>query len=151
MISFQVEHWADFERDATELWPRHWEELALDKDKFALGIDFEKFRHLESLELLHLVTARNEGKIVGYYLAIVMPHMHYKDAGKMAFTDMYFILPEFRKGSVGIKLFTEAERTLKERGVVKAYLSCKAHKDVSTIFETLGWRLSDISYTKVFV
>jgi hypothetical protein len=60
------------------------------------------------------------------------------------------MLPEARKGGGGVRLFIEAERSLREKGVVKTYLSTKVHKDNTAIFERLGWRLTDKVFTKLF-
>ncbi len=149
MLSFQVERWAEFWRDCQELLPIHWNELALDKDTIALGVDDKRFATIDEQGLLHILTVRSRGEMVGYYLAIVMPHLHYKDAGLMAFTDMYFLHPDYRKGLNGITFLKEAERTLKERGVVKMYISHKVHLDHTKLFDRLGWKMSDKAFTKL--
>jgi len=148
-LTFCIERWPEFWRDCQHILPVHWKELALNQDQIALDVDAERFKVIDDQGLLHILTARAEGRMVGYYIAIVMPHLHYKSAGNMAFTDMFFMLPAFRKGH-GLKLFTEAERTLRERGVKKAYLSCKVHADLTELFERLGWTMSDKAFVKVF-
>lgn len=148
MILFTTETFEDFWRDAQHIFPVHWKELALDQDKIELGIDADRFSTIGKQGMLHIVTARDDDFMFGYYVAIVMPHLHYKDSGVMAFTDMYYILPEYRKGGCGAKFLIEVERTLRERGVVKAYISSKLHQDHSALFEALGWRPSDISFVK---
>ena len=105
---------------------------------------------MEKSGILHIVTIRSTGRLVGYYIAFVLPHhVHYSKAGIMAFTDIYYILREFRTGGTGTKLFIEAERTLRNRGVVKAYLSCKVHDDHTALFEGLGWKKTDYAFTKM--
>jgi GNAT superfamily N-acetyltransferase len=104
---------------------------------------------MESKGQLHLLAARDEGRLVGYYLGIIVSHPHYASSGLMSFTDVYFLCPEYRRGEYGVALFAEAERTLRERGVYKAYLSCKIHKDLSPLFELLGWRKTDYTFCKV--
>lgn len=147
-IAYQLEPWAQFFADVQPIFPLHWAELALDQDKIQLGIDNERYLAMEKAGILHVLTMRSEKRLIGYYVAFILPHVHYKEAGLMAFTDIYFVLPEFRKGPTGAQLFLEAERTLKERGVKKAYLSCKVHLDHSRLFEALGWTFSDKSFTK---
>jgi GNAT superfamily N-acetyltransferase len=148
MIIFRVERWADFWRDCQELTPLHWAEAALDKDKIALSIQPENYAACDEKGILHIVTARDGAKMVGYFIANVVIHPHYKDAGLMAFTDMYFMHPDYRKGGNGAKLLIEVERTLKARGVVKAYLSTKVHEDKSELLKALGWEPADLSFTK---
>ncbi len=148
VCTFQIENWEKFFADVQPIFPLHWAELALDQDAVKLGIDNERYLQMQAAGMLHILTMRSAGELVGYYIAFVLPHTHYKDAGLMAFTDIYFVLPEFRKGPTGMALFIEAERTLKERGVKKAYLSCKVHMDHSKLFEALGWTFTDKSFTK---
>lgn len=99
--------------------------------------------------MLHVLGVWDNDRMVGYYIAFLMPHPHYASSGVMAITDVYYLLPEYRRGEWGIALFTEAERTLREKGVVKAYISCKVHQDHTKLFELLGWRKSDYSFIKL--
>lgn len=105
---------------------------------------------MDAAGILHILTMRVGANLVGYYMAFILPHPHYQDSGLMAITDAYYVLPEYLSGGRGMQLFVEAEQSLKKRGVVKAYLSCKIHKDLSELFEGLGWRLTDKSFTKYF-
>jgi GNAT superfamily N-acetyltransferase len=126
-----------------------WDDVAVDKDRFVAECDEEKYAALEQAGILHLVTARNNGELAGYFLVFVTPNAHYKGAGPMAFTDMYFLLPEYRKGNTGMKLFAFAEETWRQKGCVKAYTSHKLHRDRSTMFKLMGWKPTDMVYSKV--
>lgn len=151
MITYQLEKWAPFSKDAKPLFKKHWEEIAIDRDKIHLSLDYDKYQGMDDSGILHVLTMRNGKRLVGYYIAFILPHTHYSQAGIMAFTDIYFVSPEQRTGINGIQLFVEAEKSLRERGVTKAYLSTKVHKDNGPIFERLGWKLSDKSYTKLLI
>src|SRR5215469_14255804 len=119
-LNYRVEPWHPFYEDAAEIFPKHWAELALDKDKIPLALDTERYDAMEKAGILHTVVARTyDGAVVGYYIAFLLPHVHYKTSGLMAFTDIYYILPEFRKGIAGVNLFVEAERTMRAKGVTK--------------------------------
>lgn len=149
MVTFQQERWRDFYRDAApELFVKHWKDLALDQDKVALSVDNAKYEQMDDLGILHIVTARRGGRLIGYFLAFLMVHPHYCEAGLMAVADVYYLLPEERKGSPGVQLFAEVERSLKDRGVVKAYLSCKIHQDHTKLFTAMGWTPTDYTFTK---
>ncbi|MGA8366852.1 MAG: GNAT family N-acetyltransferase [Candidatus Acidiferrales bacterium] len=151
MIHFAVETfaqwWKDVERKTIQ---KHWEELALDK-VIPWELNLDSYEKLEMAGLLHVVTARVEGRIVGYHIAVLGPHLHYKSAGLMAFEDVYFILPEFRVGGTGTQLFIFTEESLRERGITKWFLACKVGKDHSKLFKALGFRLSDYCFTKLLV
>ena len=149
-LAYQVEPLSALERDIWPLLPLHWEELALDKSQMKMDVFVSRYKEFEQNGNLHIVTVRDQGRLVGYFILMLGEHLHYHGAGRMAYTDVYFILPEFRKGGAGVKLFAEVERTLRERGIVKAYFTCKVHQDHSSIFERLGWNWTDKVFTKVF-
>jgi len=148
--TFQEEKFAPFFADGQSLFPLHHTELALNQDKIKMDLDSERYQRLEDAGMLFVLTVRCEGKLVGYLVAFPMTHMHYKSAGMMALTDMYFILPEHRKG-IGAKLFTEFERRMKERGAVQIMTGCKRHQDHTRLLEALGWTNSDLTFLKVLI
>ena len=62
--------------------------------------DYDKYLEMDKAGITHTVTAREDGKIIGYHVSFIMPHLHYKQS-KTCFTDIYFISKEHRKGFVG--------------------------------------------------
>ncbi len=149
MITCQVEKFSAMLREAKDIFPRHWEELALNKDKIGLSLDLKRYEQAEKDGMLHVVTVRSDGRLVGYFVAALVGHLHYKDAGLMAFTDIYYVLPEFRNGS-GAKMLIFLEQSLRALGVTKMYLSCKVHQDHSELFKSLGYQPTDFIFTKYF-
>lgn len=145
-MKFQVESVKEWAADARPLYEAHWRELGLDLD-LKIDPDIEKMEIMEKLGMFTVITARYGGKLVGYLLAVVSTHLHYRTSPKMFIIDAYYILPECRKGA-GVKLFKVAEYTAKKLGAIKMYLSCKVHKDHSKLFEALGYRLSDYAFIK---
>jgi hypothetical protein len=148
MLMFQVEKWAQFVEDGKDIFPRHYEELSLEKGIVPMGLDVAKYQEIEDKGMLHVLTARLDGKLIGYYIGIVVTHPHYKDAGLMATTDMFYILPEHRNG-VGMKLLIHAANTLKARGVIKVFLGTKLKQDHTALLEALGWTATDKVFTKL--
>lgn len=149
MIKFQVEYFATFVADAKPLFPLHHNELALDQEKIKLSLDLSKYEKAEKDGILFIVTVRDGVTLVGYYTAALLPHLHYADAGIMASTDMYFLKPEYRCGNVGFRFIAFIEKALRERNVKKIYISCKAHHDLTKLFTEMGYRQSDIMFTKL--
>lgn len=133
--------------EAKEIFPQHWKELAVFQTEIKMDLDEAKYAALEQAGILLVLTARTAQRLVGYYVWFLMPHPHYADSGPMGLTDMYFVLPEYRSG-VGAKLFIQSEKTLKERGVIKAITSCKAHQDHTEFLQRLGWTLTDFTFCK---
>lgn len=147
MITYQVENWSDCVAELEPLWASHWDEVAMNKDTIPLEVSYESYLLLESQGQLHVLTARCDGKIIGYHISLVRPHLHYASS-LSAFTDVYYISPEHRKGMVGVRLFKEAESTLKARGVDKMFTGTKLSLDMSRIFEHLGWTETERLFTK---
>lgn len=148
MITYQREEWHDCLAEMEQLWPLHWEEVAADKDVIPLEPNYEMYDWIDQSGQLHVVTVRCDGKLIGYHTSIVRPHLHYKSS-LSAFTDMYFIHPDYRKGMVGVKLFKEVEKSLKQRGVQKMFTGTKLSLDMGRLFEHLGWKETERLYTKV--
>ena len=146
-MTFQVERWHPFYRDACMIFPQHWKELAVLQDKYRNSIDELRYEALEDKGVLLIVTARDGQKLAGYIISFLMPHMHYKDAGVMALTDMYYVLPEYRNGT-GAALFRFWEGELRERGIVQAMTSCKRHQDHERFLAILGFEWTDKTFVK---
>jgi len=151
LISVQTETWKAIDAEIEEVAGYHWQELALDKLLFQRDLDHERYLKMEELGMMHVVTARADGKLVGYIVCFVMPHLHYKSSGLVALADMYFILREYRKGGLGVRMFREMERGLKQRNVIRAHMSCKVHEDHTKLFEGMGWTLTDLTFSKLLV
>lgn len=145
-MQFQVEAVAQWAADAPDLYCKHWQELGLDLD-LKIDPDIEKMTILEKAGAFTVVTAREDGRLVGYLLAVVSTHLHYRSSPKMFIVDAYYILPEFRNGT-GVRMFRFAEKLAHSLGAIKIYLSCKVHKDHSKLFTALGYRLSDYAFIK---
>lgn len=149
MITFQTEEVKDWFSDAEEIFPVHWEDLALDRDRIPMCMNRDVYEMMEERSLLLTVTARDGKKLIGYYIAVLMNHPHYKHAGLMAATDMFYILRSHRSGGCGAKLLLRAEQALKQRGVVKASIGTKLHQDQDELLTALGWSPTDRVYSKL--
>lgn len=148
MITYHVETLDQCLAEGKEYFQAHFEEVATAKEKLgAPNMDIEAYYAMERVGQLHIVIAREEGKIIGYLLAFIRPHLHYKHI-LTAIYDVYYVNPEHRKGFVAIKLFKEAERTMKARGVKRIFSGTKKHKDMSRLFEYMGWKEVETLHSK---
>jgi hypothetical protein len=147
MITYQREKWADCVEEMRPLWQSHFDELALNQDRVSLACDEAKFAEGDNVGYLHLITARNDGELIGYHYGILMGHLHYKDSGVMCYTDAYYLRPEFRKGAIGLRFLLAVKESLKGLGVVKFYMSTKVHQDIGPLLRFIGMAHSDDLYT----
>ena len=147
LITYQEEAWSTALPELEACWKAHYDEIAQDQDKIPLDPDLETYALLEAKDMLHLVTARVDGDLAGYYVSFVRPHLHYK-ATLCAFVDLYYVKPMYRKGYLGLMLFRKAERFLRARGVQKLFSGTKVYADKSPLFTRLRWVETERLYTK---
>lgn len=131
------------------LFALHWEEMALDRDVIKMDMDHARYAKLDEMNMIHVTTVRDDAVLVGYVICFIIRHMHYANAGEMALADMYWIRPAYRRGLTGLRMFQAMEDSLRERGIVRAHMSCKVHQDHTKLFERLGWKLTDFTFGKV--
>jgi hypothetical protein len=148
-VTFQVEKWSDCIAELRPIYDLLWADVAIDKDRFKARCNEPMYKTMEDNGFLHLVTARFGKALVGCFQMTLIVNGHYADAGVMAFTDLYFLAPAFRKGSMGIQLFRFAEKYAKSKGCEKFYTSHKIHRDHSSLMKLLGFKPTDMIYSKV--
>ena len=144
-ITYQVENWDSYYSDCQELWKEHYDEIAVDKERMEMAPDVSFYQVCEDAGMLSILTARQNGKMIGYFLFIVRPHPHYRNV-LCAFEDAYFMSKSCRKGMAGVRLIAEAEKVAKARGAKKLCVFTKMFKDLGKIYERRGYKLTDHVY-----
>jgi len=147
MITYQIEQWSDFVGDATPIFYDHWKEVALYQDKIPLSVDDEKYRVMENAGLLHIVTARDDGALVGYFLSIMSVHPHYKEHS-YAVNDVLYVVPDGRGSDIAVDMFKFAETELKKLDISVIVLHMKVKKTFKSLVDYLGYDHAEMIYTK---
>ena len=126
MITAQIESFERCLPELVQLFPAHWEELALFKDRMPLAPQYAEYVRRERAGLLFLATVRWNAKIVAYYTAQVAPGFHY---GKTltGTQDMVWVTPEARNKGLSLPLHRCVEKELRRRGVGPWYAGYKTH------------------------
>lgn len=148
MVTYQVERYPDVIEEIKPLLHDHWEEIAGYKDQFPLNPDYEKYAKLDEMGMCHIVTARDEGIMIGYFVSFVMPHLHYQDC-LYAMNDIVFVAKEHRHGSVGAKLIRFAEVELAKMGAHRMCLHVKVSNDFGPLLERMGFACTEKNYEKL--
>ena len=148
MIEYKEETYDQVIDEIKPLLEDHWEEIALHKDTIKLNPDYKRYQEMFKNGSMKIVTARDDGKLVGYCILMLYHHIHYKDQF-MAMDDIFFIAKDYRKGLTGVKLFIKTEEIMKQYGVTKLSMNVKVHQDVGTIFERLGYKETERMFTKM--
>lgn len=147
MITAQVEPWSKFVIDAVELFPAHWEELALNKDKVPLSVQHDVYLAYEAAGQTLVVTLRQKGRLVGYFVGFLAPALHYSTCLTLQM-DIFWTHPDIRGRLEGVKLFRVVEAEAKRRGVQRIFYGSKLHKDASRLFKYLKMEPVEVYYTK---
>ena len=133
------------------LLPRHWDELARNKDKIALNPNMAFYRRNEQLGGVHVFTVRHDGALVGYVVHFVREHPHYVPH-LWAVSDIFWLSPDHRGLGIGKAMFEHAEKWLKERGVSVVHYTYKASNlAAGEVLEDLGYPLIEHGRAKCLI
>ena len=147
-VSIQEENFVECIPELKNYVQLHWEELGVTKDHVPVSMDWDRYAETEHAGKLHTVTVRKDGKLIGYHVAFIGTHFHYKDT-LHAHIDLYFIHPEYRVGRTGLRMFQFVEKCWKRMGVVRVVTSCKVHFDHHRLFEHMGYHCTDKVFMKI--
>lgn len=147
MITAQVEPYMDCLPELMACYDHHWEELALNKDKVPLAPQYDIYEARDDAGQLLLVTLREAGRLVGYFIGFIAPGLHYKTCLTLTM-DIFWTHPDVRGGFAGVKLFRAVEKDARRRGVHRIFYGSKMHKDASRLFEFLKMEPVEMYYTK---
>jgi L-amino acid N-acyltransferase YncA len=146
MLTTHVESLTEHLQELKPLFPLHYEELALNKDKVPLDPQYDIYLQRDALGQCLLVSMREEGRLVGYYVGFINPGLHYKTC-LTCVTDIFYVHPEVRCRMGGPRLFKAVKEELKRRGVQRWFVGSKNHADASRLFEVLGFDKVETFYS----
>lgn len=146
-VTFACELWADAKHEFDALGAMNFAECGIAEGMRPYSLNHALFDWAETQDMVNLTTARQGGKLVGYVLSIITPrHIQYEACCSQQIG--MFLHPDYRKGSIGIKLMQEDEENLRKRGVQKLYGGFTMDKDLGALFRRRGWKLTEVHYSK---
>lgn len=146
MITFQEEDYDSLSTDInfSRLLDENFSETGVLNTSFKLSPKFDMYKVLAIQGLLQLYSAREDGILIGFFVAFLVPHQHY-DEVMVAETDTFFISKEKRTGLTGYKFLKYAIHKLKQKvGVI--FLTTNIKRDLSKILIRLDFKLTDYKY-----
>lgn len=146
MITAQVESLTETLPEMIPLFPLHWEELALNRDKVPLDPQYEVYLERDKRGEVILVTLREAGALMGYFVGFIAPGLHYRSCLTCTM-DIFYVHPDHRGKRGGVKLFSFVRDELKRRGVQRWFVGSKWHKDASRLFEFMGFDKVETYYS----
>lgn len=119
------------------LLPDHWRELGIYQDRMPLDPSWSVYDALEKAGQLLYVPLRKAGELVGYFIGIVTPGLHYKTTPTCKM-DIAYVRPEHRGGG-GSVLFLSVKSELLRRGVKIWYVGSKDHHPIEGFYRAMGF------------
>jgi hypothetical protein len=148
MITAQVEAFGVCLPELEPLFTQHWAKLAEDRHSIPLAPHYELYEALEREGDLLLVTLRDAGRLVGYWIAVIAPGLHYRNC-LTATMDIWNVLPEYENGVAAMILMRAVEREYQRRDVRRAYAGEKLHRPCGRLYRAFGYRPVETHYSKL--
>ncbi len=145
-ISFQ---WEPFSRVFAEVAPlafRTYGEAGVLRKYLPFDADWERYFQFEDTGIFSILTARRDGKMVGYVACIVLPHIQVRTE-LCATVNAIFLAPEQRSGTLGVRMLKRAVADLQAKGVHLFHIAAK-EKLFGSILERIGFEVEETIYVK---
>ena len=146
-LTYRQEFLAEAYDDAQQLLEMHWQEIALNRDAIKLNPDLVQYEEAEKAGCLRIFTARDDGRLVGYFALLVQRSLHYQDHA-FANNDVIFLHPDYRKGHAASKLIKFAVECLAHDGVSMVFINTKTHRPFDVLLKRLGFNHIENVYAK---
>ena len=146
-ITYQQELFTDIQLELQPLLLQHYEEVSMYKDHVPLAPDWARYKDMEEKGILHIVTVRDAGTLVGYYVTMIVQGLHYRFT-RYGVNDIVLMKPEYRNTGVGLGLFRKVEELLREEGVEVMTVHMKTFIPFDKLCEGLGFDYAERLYTK---
>lgn len=147
MILYHVERLADVFDEIQPMLENHWQEIALHKDSIELNVNWPAYERMDEDGRLHICTAREGDKLIGYFVNIIVPHLHYQDH-LFSHNDVIYVDPEYRKGFTAWRLIKFATEQLTIAGVSVMMINIKRHKPFDQLLRRLKFTETESIYSK---
>lgn len=135
----------------SEAWPlieAHWNEVGSHRDILSLDPDHERYRKLEQIGALHILTARHGKRLVGYFFVLTVQHP--RDRGALAgHDDVIYVTPEYRPRFVGARLIEHALERLDNLGCNIVFFREKAWRHGGGYLKRYGFSPHETVWAKV--
>jgi GNAT superfamily N-acetyltransferase len=147
MITYQRERYNEVIEDIKPLLEEHYKEIALYQDHIELNPNYAMYEAMDQIESLHIYTARDDGKLIGYVVSFLQNHPHYMDHNYVI-NDILYVAPEHRHSEVAVELLEGLEKIMVEEGASVMTFHMKAYKTFETLMDFLGYDKAEFLYSK---
>lgn len=147
MIEYLEESIKDVLEEMKPLLVAHYKEVHAFPDKIPFNPDYELYFLLEEHNNLHVLTIRDDGKLVGYIIAFVRTNPHYQDH-VYAVNDIIYLDPEYRHTDVSRNMLMIAEDCYRRLGASVITYHMKVSVPFKSLCESVGLEHKENMYMK---
>ena len=138
-LIFDEESVASCWNEVMELAQGHWAGTKTYRRHQPFVPSFERYEQANRTGFFRLFTARDQGKLVGYFGMYLTLSMH--SQLPLAVEDTFYLHPDARKGRNAIRFIRFIEDTLRRVGIVELMFSCEVENPVARkLLEYLDYR-----------
>lgn len=145
VLSFQFERITEIAKELPPLVKNFWREYPI-KD-LPLDINWEKIFELDAIGIIHLLTVRDEDKLVGGVFNTVFAHL-FSESSKFANIEVFYLDMAYRQGWTGLKMLKKNEIGMRKLGC-KAIRFGLPTKELEPFALRLGYKVLDTNYIKI--
>mgnify|MGYP000061752851 CR=1 FL=1 len=146
MVDYRQEFLSQSEDEVTPLAILEWEESGHPTQE--LHIDWDSYNRLEDAGQLKFFTARKDELLIGYFVVIVVSPLTTKHE-LMGVYDAVYVHKDYRKSTVGKRLFKFVETCMKEDGIYRVLASSSAKSPIGNFLTRMGYHEVETKYEKV--
>ena len=124
----------------------YWKEAEAHRHYQGLDISRARYAEYERAGMLHCVTVRDEGVLVGYAIGYISDSM--RSQLKTWGDDMFYLLPSHRGRTVGPRMLRFIEEYCRDHQVAEIVLNARADGDLPDILDRLDYTPVSVQYSK---
>lgn len=143
LIRYQQECMALAEHEVAPLAELEWKESGHPNER--LVIDWDRYFDLQDSGDLQFFTAREDGKLIGYCIAVYTAPLTTKGS-LVAIFDAVYVSRSHR--GIGRRLFAFAEEHIRQDGVHRVIASSSAKNPIGVFLENMGYTEIETKYEK---
>jgi len=148
MIALQVERVVDCWDELYLLTRQHWEGTKTYRRHEPFNPDRSRYIQYNDMGFFHLITARDAGKLVGYFGIYITSSMH--SQLRMATEDTFYVHPDYRQGRLALRILKYVEQYCQVLGVHELMFSCEIDNQtgIKKLLKLMGFEEKVIQYSK---
>lgn len=146
---FAIEPLSHCWQDCLGLAVQHWSETESYRHGQPFNPNLALYLDYERRGLFIMGTARSIGQLMGYAGMYICPSAHTQQL--VATEDTYFLLPEARKGRIGIAFVKFMEQECAARGAIEIVMTAKLTNRAGRLLDYLGYTVVAHQYSKPLI